>query len=82
MKTKTIFRIYPNGDVIALFPEIKELNGCCMSYMHIGQHGAADYNHVVASTALARYRDFADLLTELKSIGYDPLIKVRRSRGK
>ena len=40
-----LFRRFPDGDVIALFPYLPA--ECltawpCQSYMHIGQHGAAD----------------------------------------
>ena len=42
-----VFRIYPDGDVIALLPEyIANNNGDVMSYMHNGQHGAADFDGV------------------------------------
>lgn len=58
MTTPVIFRMW-KGQVIALFPDTRaDPAGNCESYMRIGQHGAADY---------------AGLLTELISIGYDDL---------
>ena len=43
--TKVVFRRYPDGQVIALFPDIpwSGRRGEITSYMHVGQHGAADY---------------------------------------
>ena len=51
-----IFRRFPDGDVIALFPYLPAecLNTWpCQSYMHIGQHGAAD-PRIVHDTRPAR----------------------------
>ena len=41
--TKVVFRRYPDGQVIALFPDIpwSGRRGEITSYMHVGQHGAA-----------------------------------------
>lgn len=81
MKTKVIFRTFPDGGVIALFPEVPTdpyLHKHCLSYMNVGQHGAA-------SVHLSRYtrpssRDEVGLLKgELESIGYD-LEVVKRFR--
>ena len=52
------------------------------SYMHIGQHGAADYAGVIAATRPAREEEYRGLLSELKSIGYDDLHIVQRARPK
>ena len=43
-RERTIFRKFPEGDVIALFPGTSwdcYSNTDCMSYMHTGQHGPA-----------------------------------------
>jgi len=71
MKTDVIFRKYPNGEIIALFPYEKETRYYCMSYMHIGQHGGADYFGTVQSTKLATEAEYKPLFDELLSIGYD-----------
>ena len=80
--TKVIFRKCKEGDIIALFPE--ELNNpsdySIVSYMHVGQHGGADYEHIIQTTAPATESKYADLLAELKSIGYDDLRVIRRCR--
>jgi hypothetical protein len=74
-----VFRKTEYG-IIALFPFIPATvtNGQdeCMSYAHIGQHGAADYFHVIAhshpvDTEIRKERDEQDdLLAELIKIGY------------
>ena len=72
MKTKVIFRKFKDGDIIALFPEIvgDYSPASCLSYMHIGQHGAAD-SSLVSNTKLATEEEYKDLFKELSSIGYD-----------
>lgn len=77
-----IFRVYPDGDVIALFPliAVDTLGGNCQSYMHVGQHGAANPNIVVSQTKLATPNQYEDLLGELKRIGYENLKIVKRFR--
>lgn len=79
MATKVIFRKFRDGDVIALFPEIPAdiLGHNCQSYMHVGQHGAAD-PHLSGRTAPATPEEYADLMNELTRIGYDGLVVVRR----
>ena len=82
-QTLTIFRKFKDNkppyynEVIALFPEMREPRGLCMSYMHIGQHGSADYNIVTyGATKPATPEEYSDLKTELESIGY--ILKIRR----
>jgi hypothetical protein len=74
-----IFRRFPDGDVIALFPYLPAecLNAWpCQSYMHIGQHGAAD-PRIVHDTRPARPREYAALKTELERIGYRLAVRRR-----
>ena len=78
-KTKVIFRIFRDGEVIALFPEIEENAGCILSYMHIGQHGAASRD-IVTDTKLATVEQYAPLYKELQSIGYHLQIRKRINR--
>ena len=82
--TKVVFRRFPNGDIIALFPEERwnRLDYSVSSYMHVGQHGAADYDHVVAGSRPATESEYHNLLTELRAIGYNGLHIVRRARPK
>lgn len=76
---KTVFRVYPDGETIALFPQIAASVGgyLCQSYMHIGQHGAADPSIVVRQTKLANQEQYLPLLKELERIGYNPIVAKR-----
>jgi hypothetical protein len=71
---KVIFRKFKNKDItelIALFPkESYKANYFTSSYMHIGQHSDVDYHTVISMTTLATPEEYADLKTELESIGY------------
>jgi hypothetical protein len=71
MKTKVIFRKFPSGEIIALFPEIAydQYGYYCMSYMHIGQHNGASPD--LLNTKLAVVHEYADLKAELERIGYN-----------
>jgi hypothetical protein len=71
--TEMIFRKYKDtGEIIALFPKVIEnrANNLVMSYMHDGQHGQADLRGTIKSTVPATKEEYADLFSELKSIGY------------
>ena len=76
---KTVFRVYSTGEVVALFPQIAAHIGgyLCQSYMHVGQHGAADPSIVVRQTKLASKRDYFPLFQELERIGYNPVVAKR-----
>ena len=79
MGTPVIFRKWPKregGDVIVLFPTLVGTMDpyTCESYEHVGQHGSADPQAVVWATKPAKPAEYADLLEELKSIGYDDLV--------
>jgi len=81
MKTKVIFRIF-KGEVIAIFPELPgDYNPrlTCLSYQHIGQHGAASVN-LTEDTRPAKLAEYAPLMEELTSIGYDLRVGHRASR--
>lgn len=73
---RVIFRKWRgSGDVIAFFPD--QVNGPYIgSYEHVGQHGDASYPH--PQTEPASPDEYADLLAELKTIGYDDLRIVKR----
>jgi len=70
-KTEVIFRKFPEGNLIAIFPfEEWDYNGNYSSYMHIGQHGSC---HPDLAKELIRpdKEEYQDLFTELESIGYN-----------
>lgn len=79
MKTKVIFRKFKNGEIIALFPELKEGRGLILSYMHIGQHGDAS-PEIVTDTKPATPEEFAPLYNELTGIGYRLEVRKRLTR--
>ena len=79
--TKVVFRTFKNGEVIALFPYEQEQRGRCMSYMHVGQHSCADYNYCIGETRLATKDEYQPLYDELKSIGYDDLVIIKRKKN-
>lgn len=78
-KIRVIFRAFKSGEIIALFPDIKQGNGLILSYMHIGQHGGASPN-IVSDTKPATPEQFAPLLNELTGIGYSLEIRKRITR--
>lgn len=76
-KTIVIFRMF-GGDVIALFPGIPENTGFCSSYMHVGQHGSADYRAVIRTSRPATPEEYNDLKKELESAPYNYNFIVRK----
>jgi hypothetical protein len=77
-KTVVVFRKYPDGEIIALFPFIQEARGYVLSFVHVGQHSSADYDAVIQSTVPATPREYADLHRELtEAYGYDLAVKSR-----
>ena len=64
------------GDIIALLPDTEVNYGNIESYQHIGQHGEASVG-IIRDTIPARPHEYADLLAELRSIGYEPKIYQR-----
>ena len=77
---KVVFRKFNNGEIIALFPDIKF--GCpyyqIMSYMHIGQHDEVDHHAILEQTKLATEEEYQTLLNEIKNIYHDYDIKVMK----
>ena len=70
-KTEVIFRKFPEGDVIAIFPFEKfDLNGNYTSYMHIGQHGGCSLD-LAKDLIKPSKEECQDLIEELGSIGYN-----------
>lgn len=80
--TKMIFRKWKDtGAIIALFPDQNFASGDAnkgfiMSYMHVGQHGEASEQLLTDRKSLvtAKPQEYADLLAELKSLGYLPQV--------
>jgi hypothetical protein len=79
--TIVVFRVWNDVDsVIALMPNEDAGNSMCMSYMHVGQHSGANYSHVISKTRPATKKEYKDLAQELTKIGYNLVVRKRRTR--
>ena len=81
-QTPVIFRAWKeSGNVIALFPTIAadyRNSVLCQSYEHVGQHGAASIPTVMGDSRPATEAEYAPLLKELETIGYENLVIRQR----
>ncbi len=70
LATPVIFRVLTRdpqkGETIALFPTLIERNGLVQSYMHVGQHGSADYAGMIRESRKATPSEYAPLMRELQ----------------
>ncbi|OFX03304.1 MAG: hypothetical protein A3E78_12270 [Alphaproteobacteria bacterium RIFCSPHIGHO2_12_FULL_63_12] len=87
-ETPVVFRRWPKcrgGELGALFPaEPFDSEGYfCTSYVHVGQHGSADYYGCIADTRAATPAEYADLRAELEGppFGYRLKIYHRATRA-
>lgn len=79
-KTRVIFRMVPGPggkECLALFPDIDEGNGLVSSYLHIGQHGGADYGFCINKSRPATKKEYHDLKIELEELGYNLEIRQK-----
>ena len=71
MKTTVIFRKFDDNEILALFPDIPDTPGNCMSYMQVGQHGGANFQHCISITKPATPIEYQALMNELTNdVGY------------
>lgn len=63
------FRVFDDGDVIALWREPYDSNGLISSYQHVGQHSGADAE-LIDSLRKATPDEKAALFSELERVGY------------
>lgn len=84
--TEVIFRKW-EGEIIALFPY--EIYNAALygyntinSYMHIGQHSSADYNHIMEDSKPAKVNEYLGLKKELENIGYNLQVIEKRQINK
>ena len=68
--TKVIFRQFPDGDTIALFPDDLWTRGFIGSYMHTGQHGGAS-PELITELQPAAPEAITELTKELEGLGYN-----------
>lgn len=76
--TDVVFRRWPDGSVIALFPgESWDCSGrFCASFEHVGQHGGADYAGCIARSKPASAAEYAALKRELEGEPYGYRLRV------
>lgn len=80
--TQVMFRLW-KGEIIALFPYIiADTKGSVMSYMHVGQHGGADYDAIMKASQPATPTQMLPLYQELESVGYNLEVVRRRNYDK
>jgi len=77
---RVVFRRWPTGDILALFPGLPGAGYEVLSYEHVGQHGSADYPHCIRATKAAKPHEYRALARELRRIGYRLIICKRASR--
>jgi hypothetical protein len=80
--TEVIFRMYRTNPktCLALFPYLDQGQGRVACYEHIGQHGEALYLSCMGITRPATPEEYADLKSELETIGYNLKVINRRAR--
>jgi len=64
-------------NITAVFPEHAEGDGTWSCYVRLGQHASCSYDWY-RRTRAATPAEYADLLAELKQIGYDNLVIRKR----
>lgn len=88
LKTPVILRRWRDGSgIIALFPEIPAGavvatgEDLIQSFEHVGQHGPASYPAVMSQSEPAPLTDpdVEELLDELRTRGYLPVVRHRRT---
>lgn len=77
--TEVVFRKYNDGQILALFPYEQAYDNFCESYLHIGQHGGANYAHCINSTKPATKEEYSELQKELEGMGYNLKVIKKRS---
>lgn len=79
METNVIFRKF-KGEIIAIFPNEPTTKYFVLSYQHIGQHSACDYQYVIRNSKPATFDEYESLMNELKTIGYSLNIVKRKPK--
>lgn len=79
-EVKVIFRKWPDGEIVALFPELPyDREGwSCFSYAQIGGHGGANCSRVMRHTKAATPEEYQSILRELGWVGYTRLKIMQR----
>ena len=80
--TPVIFRRWPDGSIIALFPTIPDdyAGRFCSSYARIGSHSGADYQGVISRTTPTSAKEHEALKQELEGYPYEYRLRVYQRR--
>lgn len=80
--TPVIFRRWPDGSIIALFPSIPTsyTGRFCQSYERLGGRSVASYLDVISRTTPASPKEYDALRRELESEPYNYQLKVYQRR--
>ena len=70
-----------DGDVFALFPALPADNDgyLCDSFQHLGGHGAANYGICIDKSRPANAAQIAEMVADLRKIGYNPKVYQRQT---
>lgn len=70
-KDRVLFRKYPDGELVALFPDAPIYGDKRRTYTAYGKHGGMDPARLLAETRPAELGEYLALLEELVGIGYN-----------
>lgn len=77
MATKVVFKIEEDGEILAVFPHSPEGDYRMTCYAHRGQHSCCSHLYALRLKN-AKPEQYQSLLQELKSIGYNDLVVLKR----
>jgi len=80
--TEVLFRKEKGGSILAVFPYDIWCGSTGTCYAHIGQHSACIHEYAINDCKPATKVEYADLLKELNSLGYNLKVIKRRNYDK
>ena len=75
VKTRVIFKKFPDGEVVACLLDVPANRYCVVTYQHVGQHSEGDIS-TTASFSPANVGEYGSLQEELESMGY--VLEIRK----
>lgn len=79
---KVVFRVYDDGEVIALFPELSDKDGNTKGYSHKAAWFFVEYRKLMRVTRPAKQKEYIDLFHEIRGKGFAGLMVYKRARIK
>jgi hypothetical protein len=78
-ETIVVFRVYrDSGDLIGLFPGIKDNPFYCACYLETGAHTWADYEGVIGQSRPATEEEYEDMVEDLTAQGYRLCVRKKK----